>query len=180
MKKQKKNMLPILVISSIVLTFIIIAGHINFGTASGEELINASLVAHSPRDRVWSIVADVDNEPKYWSSIKEIKNLNVDPKNNVTERDVTLAFGNAIAHQIVKLDPRNSMIVVNQTQGPITGTRTLTLSMPSNNPKETKIDVSWNMDFSSIPIFGKGFAKDNIFKITEEALKKIAVAAEKT
>ena len=33
---------------------------------------------------------------------------------------------------------------------------------------------------SRIPIIGKGFAKDGIFKTTEEALKKIASAAEKT
>ena len=36
------------------------------------------------------------------------------------------------------------------------------------------------MDPSRIPIIGKGFAKDGIFKTTEEALKKIASAAEKT
>ena len=30
------------------------------------------------------------------------------------------------------------------------------------------------MDLSRIPIIGKGFAKDGIFKTTEEALKKIA------
>jgi len=35
------------------------------------------------------------------------------------------------------------------------------------------------MDLSRIPIIGKGFAKDGIFKTTEEALKKIASAAEK-
>jgi hypothetical protein len=34
------------------------------------------------------------------------------------------------------------------------------------------------MDFSNIPIIGKGFAKDNIFKETEKALKNIATAVE--
>jgi hypothetical protein len=33
-------------------------------------------------------------------------------------------------------------------------------------------------DLSRIPIFGKGFAKDNLFKTTEEALKKIASEGE--
>jgi hypothetical protein len=77
------------------------------------------------------------------------------------------------------LHPKDS-IVVNQTEGPITGTRTMTLSVPNNDNNETKIDVSWKMDLSRIPIIGKGFAKDGIFKTTEEALKKIASAAEKT
>jgi Polyketide cyclase / dehydrase and lipid transport len=179
MKNQKWSISPILVISSIVLAFATVPGLVSVGTASAEDIINASLTAHAPIDKVWNIVADIDNEPKYWSSIKEIKNLNVDKKSNVTERDVTLEFANAIAHQIVSLNPK-SLIVVNQTQGPITGTRIMTLTIPDNNNNETKIDVSWNMDFSKIPIFGKGFAKDNILKTTQEALKNIASTAENT
>ena len=54
------------------------------------------------------------------------------------------------------------------------------ISVPNNDNNETKIDVSWKRDLSRIPIIGKGFAKDGIFKSTEEALKKIASAAEKT
>ena len=104
---------------------------------------------------------------------------NLKTTSNVTERDVTLNINNAKAHQIITLHPKDS-IVVNQTEGPITGTRTMTLSVPNNDNNETKIDVSWKMDLSRIPIIGKGFAKDGIFKTTEEALKKIASAAEKT
>lgn len=177
MKNQKS--IHILLISSIGLTFATVPGLVGIGTASADDIINASLTAHAPIDKVWNIVADIDNEPKYWSSIKEIKNLKVDNKNNVTERDVTLEFANAIAHQIVSLNHKSS-IVVNQTQGPITGTRTMTLTTLNNNNNETKIDVSWNMDLSKIPIFGKGFAKDNILKTTQEALKKIVSAAENT
>lgn len=174
---QNKWLRPELVISTLVLALVGIAGQTSIGNAATEELINASTIAHAPIDKVWSIVSDIDNEPQYWTSIKDVKNLNVDNKTNATERDVTLEFANAIAHQIVTLNPKDS-IVVNQTQGPITGTRTMTLSTPSNNSSETKIDVSWNMDFSNIPIIGKGFAKDNIFKETEKALKNIATAAE--
>ena len=56
----------------------------------------------------------------------------------------------------------------------------MTLTNPDNRTNETKIDVTWSMDLSKIPIFGKGFAKDGILKTTEDALKKIAGAAEKT
>jgi hypothetical protein len=45
------------------------------------------------------------------------------------------------------------------------------------NNNETKIDVLWKVDLSKIPIIGKCFAKDGIFKTAEEALKKIAEAA---
>ena len=54
----------------------------------------------------------------------------------------------------------------------------MTLTTADNNNNETKINVFWNIDLSKIPIFGKTFAKDNILKTTQEALKKIASAAE--
>lgn len=175
---QNKSIQRVLVISSILLSFVTVWGGIGLGTASAEQMetINASLVVHAPIDKVWSIVADVDKEPQYWSSIKEIKNVNT--TSNVIERDVTLSFNNAGAHQIITLDPQNS-IVMNQTQGPITGTRTMILSIPDNNNNGTKIDVSWKMDLSRIPIIGQGFAKDGILKATEEALNKIAGVVEK-
>jgi hypothetical protein len=80
------------------------------------------------------------------------------------------------AHQIITLHPKDP-IILNQTEGPITGTRTMTLSVSNNDNNETKIDVLWNVDLSRIPIIGKGFAKDGIFKTIEEALKKIVEAA---
>ena len=179
MKIQNKNMQRLFVISNLLLTFVTVWGSMGLGTASTEQMetINASIVVPAPIDKVWSIVADVDEEPQYWSSIKEVKNVKT--TSNVTERDVTLNINDAKAHQIITLHPKDS-IVVNQTEGPITGTRTMTLSVPNNENNETKIDVSWKMDLSRIPIIGKGFAKDGIFKTTEEALKKIASAAEKT
>lgn len=148
------------------------------GIASAEEIetINASVVVPAPIDKVWSIVADVDKDPRYWSVYKEIKNVNT-TSSNVTERNVTLNINNDKAHQIITLHPKDS-ILLNQTEGPITGTRTMTLSVSNNhNNDETKIDVLWKVDLSKIPIIGKGFAKDGIFKTTEEALKKIAEAA---
>ena len=152
--------------------------NIGLRIASAEEIetINASTLVPAPIDKVWSIVADVDKDPQYWSVYKEIKNVNT-TSSNVTERNVTLNINNDKAHQIITLHPKDS-ILLNQTEGPITGTRTMTLSVSNNdNNNETKIDVLWKVDLSKIPIIGKGFAKDGIFKTTEEALKKIAEAA---
>jgi hypothetical protein len=175
-KEQKKSLQPLLVISTIVLGFVTLAGYTGLGNASTAEMetINASLVVPAPIDKVWNIVADVDKDPQYWSVYKEIKNLN--KTNNIIERNATLNVNNANAHQIITLHPKD-LVVLNQTEGPITGIRTLTLSPSGNNSNETKIDVSWNIDLSGIPLIGKGFAKDGIFKATEEALKKIAEAA---
>jgi hypothetical protein len=69
------------------------------------------------------------------------------------------------------------VVQTNITEGPVTGTRLLTLS-PSSNTNATKIDVLWNVDLSGIPIFGRGFAKDGIMRTTEEALSNIAAEVE--
>src|SRR5918992_1548779 len=43
--------------------------------------INASRDVSAPLDRTWNIVADVDNEPRYWHGTKTVKNISkVDDK----------------------------------------------------------------------------------------------------
>jgi len=172
-KKFVRRELSRTVLAAMTIAFVIVIITENqIPRASAQiEIINASRKVPASVDKVWNIVSDVDNDPQYWSGIKEVKNVNTN--SNVIERNIT-TINNANAHQIVTLDPKKS-IIINQTAGPITGTRTLILSPSDVNG--TKIDVSWNMDFSGIPIIGKGFAKDNILKSTEEALNKIAEAA---
>jgi hypothetical protein len=65
---------------------------------------------------------------------------------------------------------------MNITEGPITGSRLITLT-PENNTT-TRVDVVWGIDLSSIPLLGKGFAKDSFQETTEKALSNIAAAAE--
>ena len=139
MKIQNKNML--LVVCSMLSAFVTLSSRLGFGAASAEEIetINASIVVPAPIDKIWRIVADVDKDPQFWSVYKEITNAYT--TSNVTERDVTLNINNEKAHQIIILHPKDS-IVLNQTEGPITGTRTMTLSVPNNDNNETKIDVT--------------------------------------
>jgi uncharacterized protein YndB with AHSA1/START domain len=154
-------------------------------TASSLEEINVSREIYAPMDQVWNVVSDIDNETKYWSTFKAIKNINMTAINmtaNTTEREVTLAtgpFGETITHQFVTVNPGKFVVETNITQGPVTGTRTLTLSpSSSSNSNATKIDVFWNVDMSGIPIFGRGFARDGIMRTTEEALNNFAVEVE--
>jgi uncharacterized protein YndB with AHSA1/START domain len=167
-------------IASVVMTS---AWQIPQATASSLEEIKASREISSPIDQVWNVVSDVDNETKYWSTFKTIKNVNMTAINmtaNTTEREVTLVtgpLGETITHQFVTVNPEQFAVETNITEGPVTGTRTLALS-PSSNANATRIDVFWNVDMSGIPIFGKGFAKDGIMRTTEEALGRIAAEVE--
>jgi uncharacterized protein YndB with AHSA1/START domain len=167
--------------SSVVMTSL---WQIPQANASSLEEIRASREISAPMDQVWSIVSNIDNETKYWSTFKAIKNINTTAINmtaNTTEREVTLVVGpqgETVTHQFVTVNPEQFVIETNITEGPVTGTRVLTLSPSSSNTNATKIDVLWNVDLSGIPIFGRGFAKDGIMRTTEEALSNIAAEVE--
>ena len=153
-------------------------------TASSLEEIRASREISAPIDQVWNVVSDIDNETKYWSTFKAIKNINMTAINmtaNTTEREVTLVVGpqgETVTHQFVTVNPEQFVVETNITEGPVTGTRVLTLSPSTSSTNATKIDVLWNVDLSGIPIFGRGFAKDGIMRTTEEALSNIAADVE--
>jgi carbon monoxide dehydrogenase subunit G len=129
----------------------------------------------APIDKVWNIVSNVDNETKYWPTFKAINNINV--RDNTTEREVTITagpLGDRKTHQFVTVNPEQFEILTNITEGPFTGTRSLTLS-PSTEANGTTItNVVWQMDLSGIPVIGQGFAKDGIKQTTEAALDNIA------
>ena len=153
-------------------------------TASSLEEIKVSREIYAPIDQVWNVVSAIDNETRYWSPFKAIKNINMTAINmtaNTTEREVTIAtgpFGETITHQFVTVNPEKFVVETNITQGPVTGTRTLILSPSSSNSNATRIDAFWNVDMSGIPIFGRGFAKEGIMRTTEEALNNIAAEVE--
>ena len=171
----------IAIASSVVMTSV---WQIPQATASSLEEIGASREISAPIDQVWNVVSNVDNETKYWSTFKAIKNINKTAINmtaNTTEREVTLAagpLGETITHQFVTVNSEQFVVQTNITEGPVIGTRVLTLNPSSSNTNATKIDVLWNVDLSGIPIFGRGFAKDGIMRTTEEALSNIAAEVE--
>jgi uncharacterized protein YndB with AHSA1/START domain len=169
-----------LAIASVVMTS---GWQIPQATASSLEEIKASREISSPIDQVWNVVSDIDNEAKYWSTFKGIKNISTATINmtaNTTEREVTIEagpLGETVTHQFVTVNPEQFVIETNITEGPVTGTRTLTLN-PSSITNATRIDVLWNVDLSGIPFFGRGFAKDGFLRTTEEALTNIAAELE--
>jgi hypothetical protein len=85
--------------------------------------------------------------------------------------------GDTKTHQFVTVNAEQFVVETNITEGPVTGSRVLTL-IPSPESNTTKIDVLCNVDMSGLPVLVRGFAKDGIMKTTEEALGKIAQEAE--
>jgi hypothetical protein len=174
------TVVAIAIVSSVVMSLV---WQIPQAAASSLEEIKASREVSSPIDQVWNVASDIDNETKYWSTFKAIKNINTTAVNmtaNTTEREVTIEtgpLGESVTHQFVTVNPEQYVVETNITEGLVTGTRTLTLS-PSSNTNTTRIDALWNVDLSGIPFFGRDFAKDGILRTTEEALANIAAQLE--
>jgi carbon monoxide dehydrogenase subunit G len=138
--------------------------------------INASREVDAQLENVWDVVADVDNDPKYWSGLSSMQNKR--REGNVIEREVKVGFMHSGASQTITLRPMESISLA-MTKGPMIGSRVTTLS-PLDNGTKTRIDISWNFKISSgIPSFAQSFMKGQIENGTKEALEKIAKAAEK-
>lgn len=145
--------------------------------AEQTDTINATKIVNASKDKVWNIISYVDKNPDYWP-ISIVKNINI--SNNTVEREVTVPappFMNNKAHQIITIIPERYTIIENQTQGPITGVKTISLLQAGSDVNMTKISVIWNIDMSKIPSIGKGFAKNGINNSVEEALTKIENAS---
>ncbi|AIF84556.1 oligoketide cyclase/lipid transport protein [Candidatus Nitrososphaera evergladensis SR1] len=136
--------------------------------------INVSREIGAPLDRVWSIISDVDNEAQYWHGTKSVRNIS--KNDNVIQREVVIAFKDAKTMQTVTLNPMTS-IDTRITEGPITGSRIVTLNSVGGGDK-TKVDVTWDFKLAGLlSVFG-GMVKKHIAEGTEQALERIAKAAE--
>jgi ribosome-associated toxin RatA of RatAB toxin-antitoxin module len=128
---------------------------------------------HASVDEVWEIVSDVDRDPEYWSGLVSIRNIR--KQGNLIEREVVVGFMGRKGTQRIELVPKES-IQLTMIDGPLRGSREIRL-VPLE-AKRTKIEVSWNIQFSSIPDFAQGFVRARLEESTREALDKIAKAAQ--
>jgi hypothetical protein len=181
MKTKKTNIIyskiaskKIALLAAAAITAFVISMTFNGGvsSASAADQIHASREASTSVDRLWDIISNSADDPKYWS---QIHTMNIVKKTDKTiEADTTVGPFNAKGKVIITLHPRQSAIT-KFTEGPVIGTRTLTLTPLSEN--KTKIDALWNIDMPGIPFIGRTFAKDNFMKTTEDALNRISQAA---
>ncbi len=96
--------------------------------------INASREISAPLDQVWDIISNTDGEPRYWLGLNAV--YNVSKKGNVIEREVTVSLRDLKGRQTVALYPKKSIELV-ITEGPMVGTRIITLIPSSDNEKTT-------------------------------------------
>ena len=129
--------------------------------------IQASIEIGASIDKVWSIVSDLDSEPKFWRGTKEVRNISKD--GNTITREATIAFKDSKCMQTVTIYPKEK-IHVQFTKGVIEGSKTITL-VPLEN--KTRLDVLWDMKLAGMMGMFTGMIKKHIQSGTEQALESI-------
>jgi len=135
-------------------------------------IIDTSIDINAPVDRVWDIISDLDNEPKFWKGTKETRIISRD--GNVVTREITIAFRDSKCMQKITIQPKEK-IYAEFTKGIIKGSKTLTLK-----PKDgsSLLEANWDVKMSGLAGMFTGMIKKHIRSGTEQALESIKQKAE--
>jgi len=135
-------------------------------------IIDTSIDINAPVDRVWDIISDLDNEPKFWRGTKETRIISRD--GNVVTREITIAFRDSKCMQKITIQPKEK-IYAEFTKGIIKGSKTLTLK-----PKDgsSLLEANWDVKMSGLAGMFTGMIKKHIRSGTEQALESIKQKAE--
>ncbi len=134
--------------------------------------INASIDIRAPQERVWNIISDLDNEPKFWKGTKETRTIS--KHENTIQREITIAFRDQKCMQQIELEPKTK-IKAQFTEGIISGTKTMTLSSESET---TTLEVEWDIKLTGVMGIFTGMIKKHIKGGTEQAINSIRKEAE--
>ena len=129
--------------------------------------IEVSVEISAQIDKVWDIVSDIDNEPKFWKGTKEIRNIS--KNENIVNREITIAFRDQKCMQEVKLQPKEKIEVI-FTKGIIDGTKIITLTAKD---EKTLLNVKWDIKLTGVMGMFTGMIKKHIESGTVQALQKI-------
>ena len=112
--------------------------------------INSSL------DKVWEIISDIDNEPRFWKGTKEVKTLS--KEGDVIKREITIAFRDQKCLQEIQLKPKKE-ISAKFTKGILNGTKIITLT-PNN--EHIIMQTAWEIKLSGMMNMFTGVIKNHM------------------
>ena len=130
-------------------------------TIQVEVEINASI------EKVWDIVSDIDNEPKFWKGTKEVRNIS--KEGNIINREVTIAFRDQKCLQQVKIHPKEK-IEARFTKGIIDGEKIVSLTAKG---EKTILSTYWDIKLTGMMGMFTGIIKKHIKSGTEQAMQSI-------
>ena len=129
--------------------------------------IKTSIIINSSQEKIWNVISDIDNEPKFWKGTKEVKNIS--SNGNHISREITIAFRDQKCLQEVTIIPKESIKAV-FTKGVIVGEKILTLKNMNNS---CELEAVWDVKLSGKMGMFTGIIKKHIKSGTEQALQEI-------
>jgi len=129
--------------------------------------IKTSVIINSSQEKIWNVISDIDNEPKFWKGTKEVRNISKD--GNHISREITIAFRDQKCLQEVTIIPKESIKAV-FTKGVIVGEKILTLKNMNNS---CELEAVWDVKLSGKMGMFTGIIKKHIKSGTEQALQEI-------
>ena len=129
--------------------------------------IEVEIEINSTIDKVWDIVSDIDNEPKFWKGTKQVKNIS--KEGNTINREITIAFRDQKCLQQVKIYPKEK-IEAKFTKGIIEGEKIISITA-----KGEKIILSayWDIKLTGMMGMFTNIIKKHIKSGTEQAMQSI-------
>ena len=130
-------------------------------------VIQVEVEIDAPIDKVWTVVSDIDNEPKFWKGTKEVKNIS--KEGNTINREVTIAFRDQKCLQQVKIYPKEK-IKVKFIKGIINGEKIVSLTAKD---EKTILLTYWDIKLTGMMGMFTGTIKNHIKSGTEQAMQSI-------
>jgi|TARA_B100001146_G_C16148135_1_gene419852 ribosome-associated toxin RatA of RatAB toxin-antitoxin module len=135
-------------------------------------IINSSIDINASIEKVWNIISDLDNEPKFWKGTKESRTISKD--GNVVVREIIIAFRDSKCMQKITLYPKEK-IYAEFTDGILKGSKTLNLKSKENS---LWLEVEWDIKMTGLAGMFTGMLKGHVKGGTEQALELIKLEAE--
>jgi len=135
-------------------------------------IINSSIDINASIEKVWNIISDLDNEPKFWKGTKESRTISKD--GNVIVREIIIAFRDSKCMQKITLYPKEK-IYAEFTNGILKGSKTLNLKSKENS---LWLEVEWDIKMTGLAGMFTGMLKGHVKGGTEQALELIKLEAE--
>jgi len=129
--------------------------------------IKTAVIINATQEKVWDVISDIDNEPKFWKGTKEVRNISKD--GNQISREITIAFRDQKCLQDVTIVPKETIKAV-FTKGVIVGEKILTLKDMENS---CELEAVWDVKLSGKMGMFTGIIKKHIKSGTEQALQAI-------
>ena len=135
-------------------------------------IINSSIDINASIEKVWNIISDLDNEPKFWKGTKESRTISKD--GNVIVREIIIAFRDSKCMQKITIYPKEK-IYAEFTDGILKGSKTLNLKSKENS---LWLEVEWDIKMTVLAGMFTGIIKRHVKGGTEQALELIKLEAE--